>query len=230
MAGRGLNRQAVLDLVAVAHQQRLARFHHQQHAVREAAVLAAGAIGNRFRALPVGIFGLVKQIARVGKGRHPAAVDQPRVPADMVHMQVRTEHEIHRLRRHARRRQPFEQRRLHMVPGLGRGPRLVRADAGIDQDGVTRAANDVAVQAHHEAPAGRIEMPRHQPVGLPGQGLFARVRQQEGRKEARPLRLDGAADADVAQMQWCHAVLSNSSSKALASIRSGVSKPSVNQP
>ena len=43
---------------------------------------------------PVLIFGLAEHIAGVGEGRHPFAVDQFGVPADMVDMQMRAQHGV----------------------------------------------------------------------------------------------------------------------------------------
>ena len=46
----------------------------------------------QFGALPVFPFLPRKQIAGVGKRRLPSAIDEPRVPADMVGMQMRAQH------------------------------------------------------------------------------------------------------------------------------------------
>ncbi len=48
--------------------------------------------------------GLREQVAGLGEGRHPAAVLQPRVPADMIDMKMRAKNEIDVVHASARRR------------------------------------------------------------------------------------------------------------------------------
>src|ERR1700693_5646872 len=43
---------------------------------------------------PVLEFVLAEHVARVGKSRHPAAALQPRVPSDVIDVQMRAHHEI----------------------------------------------------------------------------------------------------------------------------------------
>ena len=80
------------------------------------------------------VVGLAEHIARVRKRRHPAAVVEPRVPADMVDMQMRAHHHVDLLRPHAGRGEALEIGRVELVPDRPLRARLVVADAGVDQD------------------------------------------------------------------------------------------------
>ena len=70
----------------------LAGLDHRQHAVFE--VRIGRALRALFIVLPVLIFIVCEQITRVGKCRHPAAIDETRIPADMIDMKMRTHHEV----------------------------------------------------------------------------------------------------------------------------------------
>ena len=89
MAGRVTGRRqdagVVADLVVAADDLGLFRLDDRQHAV-------AKRRHRRFRVYlgPVIELGLAEHVACLRKSRHPAAVFQPRVPADMVDMQVGT--------------------------------------------------------------------------------------------------------------------------------------------
>ena len=55
--------------------------------------------------VPVAPFLLRDQIARVRKRRHPASIDEHRVPADVIDMQMRAQHGVDRFARIAGRRE-----------------------------------------------------------------------------------------------------------------------------
>ena len=78
----------------------------RQHAVGD--VVAGARERGRARRPPIIPFALRDQVARVRKRRHPAAVFQPRVPADMIDMQVRAQHDVDVLGRDAGRAQGVE--------------------------------------------------------------------------------------------------------------------------
>ena len=104
---------------------------------------------------PVGVFLFREQVARLREGRDPAAVLQPRVPPDMVAVQMRAHHEVDVLDP-----EPGRLERLHpvgvvlLVPGRPQREVLVVADAGIDQDVVVRRLDDIGLEAQHDI-AGR---------------------------------------------------------------------------
>ena len=98
-------------------------------------------------------------VARLGEGRHPAAVLEPRVPADVVGVQVRAHDEIDVADAEARRGQALLVTvGLHHVPERARRPRLVVADAGVDQDVVVRRLHEVALDAEHSLSLGSMNL------------------------------------------------------------------------
>src|SRR5580704_9613396 len=138
MAGRmsrcWQNAQMIADRKIVAHDVRPPGFDHRQDAVAERRHLGLGVLLG-----PVVIFGLAEDVARLGKGWNPAAAFEPRIPADVIDMQMRAHHEIDVLDRKARGLQ-----RAHIgvvglpIPFRTLRPRLVVADATVDQDRVVR--------------------------------------------------------------------------------------------
>ncbi len=104
---------------------------------------------------PVFQLAVGEDVARLGEGRHPAAVLEPRVPADVVDVQVRAHDEIDVVDADAGGRQALlEAVGLHHVPERARRARLVVADAGVDQDVVVRRLHQVALDAEHELVLG----------------------------------------------------------------------------
>ena len=93
--------------------------------------------------------GLGKDIARIGEGRHPFAVLLPRIPADMVVMQVRAHHHVDLFRPRAGGGQPFEIRLVEHVPERPARLDLVVAAAAVDQDFL---AADLQQPAMHREP------------------------------------------------------------------------------
>src|SRR4249920_3368289 len=74
-------------------------------------------------------------VARLREGRHPPAVLEPRVPADMVDMQMRAHDEIDFADADTGARQaPLKAIGIHHVPERAGGSWLVIANTGIDQD------------------------------------------------------------------------------------------------
>ena len=79
----------VAERVVAAHELDVSRLHDRQHAVAER---RNRRLGMRLR--PIGVFVFGEEIARLREGRDPAPVGEPRVPADMVDMQMRAHDEI----------------------------------------------------------------------------------------------------------------------------------------
>jgi hypothetical protein len=79
----------IAERVVARHEVGSLRLDDRQHAVVESQHLGLGVhLG------PVGEFLGAEDIARIGKGRHPAAVFEPRIPADMVGMEMGAQHEV----------------------------------------------------------------------------------------------------------------------------------------
>src|SRR4029078_9937115 len=88
-----------------------------------------GATGGVLRH-PVGELVAAEQVARVGKGRLPAAIVLLRIPADVIDMQMGAEHQIDFGRIDAGLPQPIEKAApAPLMPGRDFGNVLVSADA-----------------------------------------------------------------------------------------------------
>ena len=91
------------------------------------------------------------QVTRLREGRDPAALDQHRVPANVIDMEVRADDRVDRLAGIACRRQIGEKTRLEPVPGRDAPVLLVVAEAGVDDDPPARRFDDQRMDAHLES-------------------------------------------------------------------------------
>ena len=89
MARRRQDAGMVADLELGAHDLGPFGFHDRQHAVAK-----RGDFGLGVHLRPVVEFLPGEHVARVRKGRHPTAIFQPRVPADVIDMQMRAHDEV----------------------------------------------------------------------------------------------------------------------------------------
>ena len=152
---------------------------------------------------PVIEFAVGEHVARLREGRHPAAVLEPRVPADMVGVQMRAHDKIDIVdAKSAGRQILLVAIGIHHVPKGARRPRLVVADAAVDHDGVVRRLHDVALDAEHQL-VPRVEVFRLQPAAVLVQKLFGDGREEFHRLEKRTLLLDNAVDGGVADLDIC---------------------------
>jgi hypothetical protein len=76
------------------HEIRPPGFDHRQHAFAEGALLRRPERRVLVELVEIFEVRLGKDIARIRKSRHPAAVAELRIPADVVVMQVRAHDEI----------------------------------------------------------------------------------------------------------------------------------------
>ena len=119
-----------------------------------------------------------EHVPRSREGRDPAPVRPPGVPADVVDMEVGAHHVVDV----AHRKAAGGEARLvavagHHVPKGSPWPRLVVADAGIDQDIVARRPHEIALDAEHE-PAGGVEVGRLEPRLVLRQDLLGQRREE----------------------------------------------------
>src|SRR5439155_12949160 len=89
--------------------------------------------------------------------------------------------------------------RRHHVPKSAIGPRLVVADAGVDQDGMMRRREEIALDAQHEL-VFRVEKFRLQPRAVLVEHLLGQRREELQHLEERRLLLDDAMYRDVADL------------------------------
>ncbi len=120
MAGRAVDLDEIIEPVGpAAHQIGLAVFKDRHHAFAEGAELGRAflRIGVDFREI-IDV-GLGKYVARIGKCRHPFAVLLPRVPADMIVMQMRAHDDVDFFRLGAGGGQPLQIRLVQHAPRTG---------------------------------------------------------------------------------------------------------------
>ena len=156
---------------------------------------------------PVIVFDLVEQVVRIGKCRHPAPVDQPGVPADMIGMQMSTHDDIDVFRGDALRAQIIHPRPFLAMPVRPDGPVLVVADAGIDQDGQALCPDDIAPESHDDVACFRIDAVRLQPAAVPVHRVPGRIGIQFKWIAVNSLPFHHAADGYVADFECAHASL-----------------------
>ena len=183
-----------IGLVVALDHDGLAGLDDRQHRIVERAVVDA--LLGLALVLPVRVLALGEEIARVGKGRHPAAILELGVPAHVIDMQVRAHHEVDRLGRTAASLQAIEERRVELVPGRVVAL-LVVAEAGIDQDGVAAGLHDPGVHGADEAVGARFDMIGHHPDLLGVEGLLVELGEHAVGPKARGAELldflDGGA-------------------------------------
>jgi hypothetical protein len=126
-----MERQAVADRGFAIDDYGLPAFDNGQHAVLVDPGIKTFASG---RTVPVSMLGLGEHVSGIRKCRHPAAVDQPRVPAAMIGMEMGAANIVDRFRRYTGLRQPLEKRQVQLMEAWQRRSVLVIAGTAIDQD------------------------------------------------------------------------------------------------
>ena len=139
-----LDPYVVIEGIVRGNQFGLATLHDRQQAVL---IIRIGRVGGSpFSHPPVLPFFAGEQIARVGESRHPSAVEKPRVPADMISMQMRAKHIVDVVGRNTSGGEIREIRPvLPVIAQLVRAL-LVISRTGVDQDGRLRGLYDCAVK------------------------------------------------------------------------------------
>jgi hypothetical protein len=110
--------------------------------------------------------GAAEHVLGVLEGRHPLAVLEFGVPADMIDMQVGAHHHVDLVGLDARCLQPLEVLRLHQMPLGPMRARLVVADAGVDQDALAAHRQKPAMDAELQRIRGLLVVVGHQPVAV----------------------------------------------------------------
>ena len=114
---------------------------------------------------PVLVLAATDQVTRIREGGYPLAIDQPGVPAHVVHVQVRAHHGIHRFGRASCLRKAFEERCLQRH-AAHQGTRLVVAHAGVYHQCQPGRAHHQRMNREFEVPFLGHEV-RVQPGHLP---------------------------------------------------------------
>ena len=190
---RGQQRHVLVDLPSAGNQVRKARVEDRLHGIFDHRASVVGGLLAPVFPLRFGV-----EVAGGGEGGLPAAIDQARVPADVVHVHVRAEHRVHAVRVEAGRLEVVQEARLHAVPARIAAHFAV-ADASVDDDGAALGLHDQAVERHQQ-PAVAHE--GAQPVD--GGDVLRIGLGQDVVADARGLELHHPRDAHVADQptQW----------------------------
>src|SRR5260370_29852920 len=147
---------------------------------------------------PVSKFAVSEYVARLREGRYPLAVLKPRVPPDVVGVQMRAHDKIDIVHAESACREVLLVAiEIHHVPKAPRRSRLMVAHASIDHDRVVRCLHDVALDAEHQLIPG-IEEPGLQPPSVLVEKLPRHGREKLHRLEEWTLLLDDAVDRGAA--------------------------------
>src|SRR5579863_3538130 len=144
--------------------------------------------------LPVLPFAPPEEVSRLGKGGHPSTVDEPRIPAHVIEMQMRAQHIGDLPGREARAAQILEKGVLHVAEHVEFTLPVV-ADAGVDHHGTALRAQHEALEGDDHAAGRRCEV-RHQPAELLHE-LRRGLGQQHGDVIFEAVDLDDARNVDI---------------------------------
>ena len=139
-------------------------------------------------------------IPGIGKGRDPFTVDEPGVPANMIHMQVGTEDKIDILWGDASGSEMTKPGRLHAVPVPIRHALFIIADTAIDQDIVMRCLDQPRVHAGNDTATVLIAVMRVEPVSMTFENICMVGREELGWVKQRADQLFDAGYSSVAQL------------------------------
>ena len=138
----------------------------RQHAFAEGAELDRRGLRIEIGLVEIIDVGLGEHVARVRKRRHPAAVLQLRVPADVIVMQVRAHHQVDLVRPRAGGGEPVEIGRVQHAPPRPRRAHAIVAAAGVDQDLLPADLQQPAVHAELDLGRRRIVVAGREPVRM----------------------------------------------------------------
>ena len=198
VAGRRQDARVVADRKIIAHELMPPGLDDRQHAVDEGRHRCLGVL-----LAPVIELALGEYVARIRKGRHPAAIFQPRIPADVIDMQMRAHHEIDVADGKSRRGEAAQKGVVGLhIPVRPLRPRLVVADAAVDQDGVMRRLHDIGLEAQHQHVIVVERARRAHPRAVLGQQFRRQARQHLQCRQERHLLLDDAMDREIADGEF----------------------------
>ena len=215
VAGRALEPQPVLERVVIVDEHRLSGVHHRQHAVLEGEPMGR-VFAVPMHPLPMRKLAAGHDIARIGKGRDPAPIFEPGVPADMVPVQVGAHHIVDTLDTDAGAgeigdigaAQPMELR-----PGR---TLLIIAEARIDQDRMVPGLDDKTVEAEEEVAGCRIDQPRAGVIRVRPQNFLVESGKESLGGNKGPLILGDAMNLEIPDTRDLHLPLRTCRRRAYA--------------
>ena len=148
--------------------------------------------------------GFRHNVAGVGEGGDPAAIEQLGVPADVIDMQMGAEHVVHIFRLHAGCGEALQIGGVEHVEAVRARAVFAVAAAGIDQDGVVLGFDHPGMDGGDEAAAFGLVVVRRQPAAVFGEDGRVPIRQQAVGGEAGTHLFFDAGDGDVTDAMRGH--------------------------
>src|SRR5262249_10133217 len=139
-----------------------------------------------------------KQIAGVGKRRHPSAIHETCVPAHMIGVEMRAQHIVDVLGCETRGGKVGEIGPILLMVALLLWALLVIARAGVDEDGRAWRPYHRAVKRKDHQAAVRIQQRRLKPTPVTFEDLRCYVWMNDSRLEECGLKLKHARDFNIA--------------------------------
>lgn len=195
-----LQREEVVDAVGALPEQGLPGAVDGRHAVLvDQAVGGLPAVAVPLGGAVVGVVGGRDEVRGVGEAGHPLAARVDRVPAHVIHVQMRVDHEIDALRGHPRLAEQGEQPAAPPVERPHAGPVTIVAHPRVDHDGLPAAPQHPGLQRHHGPVLGPPPVVGHQPLGVllpqPGGSRGEHL----GGRQVRALPLHHPDDLDLTE-------------------------------
>src|SRR5262245_55341625 len=179
VSGPRLDPYAVIEGIVAGHQLRPAALHDWQQAVL---VIPIGRVsGAQFGALPVFPFLPREEIAGIGKRRHPSAIDEPRVTANVIGVKMRAKDEVDVLGLKARGCNVGKIGPILSMVALLVWALLVIARAGVDEDGRAWRPYHRAVKRKDHQAAFRVQQRRLKPTSVTFEDLRCYVWMNDSR-------------------------------------------------
>src|SRR4051812_5337097 len=146
---------------------------------------------------PMLVFVFPEYIPRVAESGHPSAVNEAGVPAHVIDMQVRAQHDVDAVRRKAGVAHGLEKRPFPVVPGRHGAAFLVISEPGIDHDAQRRRLDYERVDRHLESTFLGGEM-GDQPRQI--SNLFVGGQRQDKARASDRFQFDDFRDLDLAHL------------------------------
>lgn len=212
VAGRGHQAEIAVDAVAVLPQHGPAQHRHDAVGVEDAAsVLAALLVLVAWAGAPVGVVGVEvhlvgarDQVGGVRECRHPRAVAQLGVPADVVVVDVCVDDDVDVLRSDPGFGQPVQEAGAQVVEEGDLRAVPVVADPGVDEDDLALAAQHPCLHGAVVGVGLRAPVVGREPglVVLPDLGRA--VRDDDAGGGDLTLPFDDLGDLDLAELKTDH--------------------------
>src|SRR5882724_1862488 len=214
--------EVLVDGEATAPQVRLPRIVDRRDAVLVGILIDQCTLGLLFvERVPELEVCIGEEVGGVREGRNPLAVLQHGVPADMIQMEVRADHNIDVRWIYPLPRQILQVDRIELRHGRDVGPLFAVSTARIDQNILPGAAQQVRGDSGVNFFRLRVPVGGHERRAVPLPILASTLRYEQRRNRVEVFRLRNTSDGHITQGDWLHR---SSSSRVARSFHVGRSR------